>query len=73
MTPVWPVIDNFRREHKAYQYAWVTWPCYIMQVSWNILRENDLFDPCDPYMTSEVKLLITFVAIHPLVILTKFG
>ena len=35
--------------------------------------ENVLFDPCDPYMTFEVKLLMTFVAIHPLVILTKFG
>ena len=33
----------------------------------------NLFDPCDPYMTFEVKLLITFVAIYPLVILTKFG
>ena len=33
----------------------------------------NLFDPCDPYMTFEVKLLITFVATHPLVILTKFG
>ena len=31
----------------------------------------NLFDPCDPYMTFEVKLLITFVATHPLVILTK--
>ena len=33
----------------------------------------NLFDPCDPYMTFEVKLLITFVATDPLVILTKFG
>ena len=39
----------------------------------SIFRKNDLFDPCDPYMTIEVKLLITFVATHPLVILTKFG
>ena len=31
------------------------------------------FDPCDPYMTFEVKQSITFVATHPLVILTKFG
>ena len=31
----------------------------------------NLFDPCDPYMTFEVKLLITFVATNPLVILTK--
>ena len=38
-----------------------------------LVCENDLFDPCDPYMTFEVKLLITFVATHPLVILTKFG
>ena len=44
-----------------------------MLVSWNIFRENDLFDPCDPYMTFEVKLLINFVATHPLVIVTKFG
>ena len=29
------------------------------------------FDPCDPYMTFEVKLLISFVATNPLVILTK--
>ena len=28
-----------------------------------------LFDPCVPYMTFEVKLLITFVATRPLVIL----
>ena len=42
-------------------------------MSWNIFCENDLFGPCDPYMTFEVKLLITFVATHPLVILTKFG
>ena len=33
----------------------------------------DLFDPCDPYMTFRVKLLIAFVATHPMVILTKFG
>ena len=33
----------------------------------------NLFDPSDPYMTFEVKLLIIFVATHPLVILTKFG
>ena len=33
----------------------------------------NVFDPCDPYMTFEVKLLITFVAIYLLVILTKFG
>ena len=33
----------------------------------------NLFDPCDPYMTFEVKLLITFVATDLLVILTKFG
>ena len=33
----------------------------------------NLFDPCDPYMTFEVKLLITFVASDPLIILTKFG
>ena len=39
----------------------------------SIFRKNDLFDPCDPYMTFEVKLLITFVVTHPLVILTKFG
>ena len=39
----------------------------------SIFRKNDLFDPCDPYMTFEVKLLITFVPTHPLVILTKFG
>ena len=32
-----------------------------------------LFDPCDPYMTFEVKLLIIFVATDPVVILTKFG
>ena len=36
-------------------------------------KKNDLFDLCDPYMTFEVKLLITFVASHLLVILTKFG
>ena len=29
------------------------------------------FDPCDPYMTFEVKLLIHFVASYPLVILTE--
>ena len=39
----------------------------------SIFRKNDLFDPCDPYMTFEVKLLITFVVGHPLVILTKLG
>ena len=33
----------------------------------------NLFDPCVPYMTFEVKLLITFVATDPLVIVTKFG
>ena len=33
----------------------------------------NVFDPCDPYMTFEVKLLITFVATNVLVILTKFG
>ena len=27
----------------------------------------------EPYMTFEVKLLIAFVATHPIVILTKFG
>ena len=32
-----------------------------------------LFDPCDPYMTFEVKQSITFVATYQLVILTKFG
>ena len=31
----------------------------------------NLFDPCDPYMAFEVKLLITFVATDPLIILTK--
>ena len=35
--------------------------------------ENDLFDPCDPYMTFEVKPSITFVAVHPYILLTKFG
>ena len=39
----------------------------------SIFHKNDLFDLCDPYMTFEVKLLITFVATHLLVILTKFG
>ena len=33
----------------------------------------NLFDPCDPYMTFEVKLLISFVATYLLVILTKIG
>ena len=33
----------------------------------------NLFDLCDPYMTFEVKLLITFVATDPLDILSKFG
>ena len=33
---------------------------------------NDFFDPCDLYMTFEVKLLITFVATYPLMLLTKF-
>ena len=33
----------------------------------------DIFDPCDPYLTFEVKLLITFVALYPRMILTKFG
>ena len=55
---------------------------YFDQVSWkfndacrrsSIFHENDLFDLCDPYMTFEVKLLITFVATYLLVILTKFG
>ena len=32
-----------------------------------------IFDPCDPYLTFEVKLLITFVALYPLMILTKSG
>ena len=31
----------------------------------------NLFDPCDPYMTFEVKLLIAFVAIDLLIILNK--
>ena len=31
----------------------------------------NLFDPCDSYMTFEVKRLITFVAIDPFIILTK--
>ena len=31
----------------------------------------NLFDPFDPYMTFEVKPLITLVATNPLVILTK--
>ena len=31
-----------------------------------------IFEPCDSYMTFEVKLLITFVATHLLVILVKF-
>ena len=39
----------------------------------SIFHKNDLFYLCDPYMTFEVKLLITFVATHLLVILTKFG
>ena len=39
----------------------------------SIFHKNDLFDLCDPYMTFEVKLLITFVATYLLVILTKFG
>ena len=39
----------------------------------HFFRENDSFDPCDPYMTFEIKLLINFVATYPLVILTKFG
>ena len=33
----------------------------------------NLFDPCDPYMTFEVKLLITFVATCLLVILKHVG
>ena len=32
-----------------------------------------MFNPCDPYLNFEVKLLITFVALYPLMILTKFG
>ena len=39
----------------------------------SIFGENYIFDPCDPYMTFDSKLLITFVAIYPLMILTKFG
>ena len=31
----------------------------------------NLFDPCDPYMTFEVKLLINFVATDTFIILTK--
>ena len=31
----------------------------------------NLFDPFEPYMTFEVKPLITLVATNPLVILTK--
>ena len=31
----------------------------------------NLFDPCDPYMTFEVKQLITFVATDLLIILVK--
>ena len=33
---------------------------------------NYIFDPCDPYMTFEVKLLITYVPTYLLIILTKF-
>ena len=33
----------------------------------------DIFDPCDLYLTFVVKLLITFVALYPLMNLTKFG
>ena len=33
----------------------------------------NVIDPCDPYMTFEVKLLITFVATDLLVIVTKFN
>ena len=60
-------------------YAWAALVCWsaslpnVSTVRSSIFRKNDLFDPCDPYMTFEVKLLITFVATHPLVILTKFG
>ena len=39
----------------------------------HIFHVVNLFDPRDPYMTFEVKLLITFVATDPLVIVTKFG
>ena len=35
--------------------------------------ENDLFDPCDLYMTFEVKPFITLVAMHPWVLVTKYG
>ena len=44
-----------------------------MLMSWNIFPENDVFDPGDPYITFEVKLLMIFVVTHPLLILTKFG
>ena len=46
---------------------------HVGEVAFSVkARFFDIFDPCDPSLTFEVKLLITFVALYPLMILTKF-
>ena len=39
----------------------------------SIFGENDIFDPCDPYVTFDPKLVMSRVTVHRLVIVTKFG
>ena len=34
--------------------------------------ENDLFDPCDPYVTFDPKLVTSKVRVHRLDIVTKY-
>ena len=78
--PLWPLhdlwgqtVDNFCSHSSIDAFDQVSSKSNETCRRSSIFRKNDLFDPCDPYMTFEIKLLITFVVGHPLVILTKFG
>ena len=45
--------------------------CNLREISDNF-GENDLFDPCDPYVTFDPKLVMSKVRVHRLDTVTKY-
>ena len=75
--PLWTQIENwannFCRDYLADVYAWVTWSYHVICRRNSIFGENDLFNPCDPCVTIDPKLVMSQVCILKLVIVTKTG
>ena len=64
---------NFCRGGQADACTWVTWPYPIICRRSSVFSENDLFDPCDPYVTFDPNLVMWHKWDGQPVLVTKSG